>query len=112
MTNGTQPESPGIEGIPSTDGCYWYYKRASILPTLVLVGTRHGERVIKDGSEIRRHWYPGEFFVGPIRPPYPTPDHLAKLQPGTHGEELHMHKAAAPETERFVDFREYLRETA
>lgn len=66
-------EIPRIEGIPSKDGAYWYYKRGAVLPSLVQVGTRDGERVIKDGSSVQRYWWPGEFFVGPIEPPFATP---------------------------------------
>ncbi|ANJ76267.1 hypothetical protein PQH03_28110 [Ralstonia insidiosa] len=79
-------EIPRIEGIPSKDGAYWYYKRGAVLPSLVQVGTRDGERVIKDGSSVQRYWWPGEFFVGPIEPPFATPVDLANAY-RTHGEE-------------------------
>jgi hypothetical protein len=70
-----QPQQ--IEGIPLEDGPYWYYKLGEKMPSMVLVGEYKGERVIKDGAAIQRHWFPGEFFVGPIRPPFATPDELA-----------------------------------
>lgn len=68
---------PKIEGFPHEDGFYWYYKMGEKMPSLVQVGTYKGERAIKDGSGVQRYWLSGEFFVGPIHPPYATPDELA-----------------------------------
>ncbi|WP_323074206.1 hypothetical protein [Mycetohabitans endofungorum] len=87
-------DTPRIEGIPSKDGAYWYYKCGEVLPSLVLIGTRNGERVIKEGSAMQRYWYPGEFFVGPIEPPFATPDDLACRPPGEYGEALCMQEAS------------------
>ncbi|MCF2135584.1 MULTISPECIES: hypothetical protein [Mycetohabitans] len=83
-------DTPRIEGIPSKGGAYWYYKRGKLLPSLVLIGTRNGERVINDGPAMQRFWYPGEFFVGPIEPPFATPDDLAGRK---YGEELYLQEA-------------------
>jgi hypothetical protein len=83
-----------IEGIPSSDGPYWFYKRGEALPSLVLVGTRNGERVFQEGPAVRRTWFPGEFFVGPIAPPFATPEDLANAEPGRHGEEVSLQAAA------------------
>jgi len=66
-----------IEGFPAADGAYWYYKMGQEMPSLVWIGTYKGERAIKDGSAIQRYWFPGEFFVGPILPPFATPHDLA-----------------------------------
>jgi hypothetical protein len=76
-TGGSAAESLRIEGIPRVDGAYWYYKLGESMPTLVLVGEYEGERAIKDGPAIQRYWFPGEFFVGPISPPFATPAELA-----------------------------------
>ena len=69
---------PKIEGIPSVDGAYWYFKLGEKLPSLVWIGSDNNGRAIKDGPAIQRYWYPGEFFVGPINPPYETPKELAE----------------------------------
>lgn len=65
-----------------------------MLPSLVLIGTRNGERVIKEGPAMQRYWFPGEFFVGPIEPPFATPDDLANSERGKHGEELYLESAS------------------
>lgn len=93
MTETSNDRVPRIEGIPAVDGAYWYYKRGEVLPSLVQVGTRDGERVIKEGPAIRRYWYQGEFFVGPIEPPFATPDNLANREPGRPGEERYLESA-------------------
>ncbi|MDN7445350.1 hypothetical protein QZM64_39975 [Burkholderia cepacia] len=83
-----------IEGIPFADGYYWYYKRGKPLPSLVLVGDRDEQRVFKDGPAVCKTWWPGEFFVGPIAPPFPTPDHLALNPRGIDEEPISMELAA------------------
>ncbi|MBA9846583.1 hypothetical protein [Ralstonia pickettii] len=85
---------PRIEGIPAVDGAYWYYKRGEAVPRLVQVGTRGGERVINEGPAIQRYWYQGEFFVGPIEPPFATPDDLANMEPGRHNEARYLESAS------------------
>jgi hypothetical protein len=87
-------ETPRIEGIPSKDGAYWYYKRGQVLPSLVLIGTQDGVRFIKEGPAKQRYWFQGEFFVGPIEPPFATPDDLANMADGQHGEELYLQEVA------------------
>ncbi len=91
----TTNEIPRIEGIPSKDGYYWYYKRGAVLPTLVMIGTRGDERIIKEGPAFQRYWFPGEFFVGPIEPPFGTPDDLAQSE-RRHGEEIWIEPASGP----------------
>lgn len=86
---------PRIEGIPTGDGYYWYYKRGTAFPSLVMVGTRGHERIIKEGPGSQRYWYPGEFFVGPIEPPFGTPDSLAQSD-GRHGEEIWIEPVSRP----------------
>jgi hypothetical protein len=78
-----------IEGFPATDGYYWYYRRGQVVPSLVLVGTGTDARYIKDGAMLQGYWYPGEFFVGPINPPFATPDDLASSPRGHYGEEIY-----------------------
>lgn len=66
-----------IESIPVEDGFYWYYQLGKSMPEMVAVGEYQGSRAIKNGAVIQRFWYPGEFFVGPIKAPFATPEELA-----------------------------------
>jgi hypothetical protein len=70
MSVSLENEIPRIEGIPAKDGAYWHYKRGQVVPNLVLVGGADGQRAFKDGPALHHYWYPGEFFVGPIEPPF------------------------------------------
>lgn len=94
MNLSLEDQLPRIEGIPATDGYYWYYQRGRVVPSLVLVGTGQDARYIKEGGVLRGYWYPGEFFVGPINPPFATPDDLASRPLGKYGEEMYPRGAA------------------
>lgn len=89
MAHSMSGEHPKIEGFPSVDGAYWYYKRGVVMPSLIFVGTHNGERKIKEGGAIQGYIFPGEFFVGPVSPPFATPDDLATVEFGRHGEEIY-----------------------
>ena len=67
------------EGLPTQDGYYCYYELGEPVPQIVRVGDYKGYRAVSGpGGRIQRHWYEGEFFVGPIEPPFPQPVELAK----------------------------------
>lgn len=60
-----------------------------------MIGSRGDERIIKEGPACQRHRFPGEFFVGPIEPPFGTPDALAQNE-GRHGEEIWIEPVSGP----------------
>ncbi|PNE59870.1 hypothetical protein A8H39_01620 [Paraburkholderia fungorum] len=95
MNHSSEGQQPRIEGVPARDGYYWYYKRGAVLPSLVMIGTRGTERIIKEGPASQRCWFPGEFFVGPIEPPVGTPDALARSE-ARHGEEIWIEPVSGP----------------
>ena len=95
MSVSTEDQVPRVEGVPTQDGYYWYYKRGAVLPSLVMIGTRGSERFIKDGPSLQRYRFPGEFFVGPVVPPFATPDDIASAE-GVHGEEIWIDPVSGP----------------
>lgn len=98
MSVSIENQVPRIEGVPARDGYYWYYKRATALPSLVMIGTRGGERFIKDGPALQRYLFPGEFFVGPIEPPFATPDDIAAAE-RVPGQEVWIDPVSGPAVE-------------
>ena len=75
----TTLDSARIHGFPVKDGYYWYYELGEAMPSMVQAGSYEGERAVYGpGGRIKRDWYEGEFFVGPVEPPYSTPEVLAE----------------------------------
>lgn len=71
-------EPPRILGIPTKDGAYWYFEFGKPLPTMVVAFEHRGQRTIRTGDgAVQRWWKDGEFFVGPIEPPFATPASIA-----------------------------------